>query len=358
MIDLYFPRAFNSKPGWYRGDLHVHTSATDADYTPSQLIEMARAEGLDFIAITDHNSIEPLSELEDLGFPVVPGIEITLSGGDLNVFGAASWRDWMDDICVGEIEVPLTGRYGTITELMRRTAAEGLLNAINHPFLQPYPWRYVTTDLRDLHCLEVWNAPFLPNNVHANPKAVDLWTTWLNAGHRITAIGGSDFHRPPSKDDPGGRLGLPSTYVYAEELSVAAVLEGLRRRRAYVSIGPQVSFQAKVSGTTYEIGADLGEQRGEIEFAVTVSDVPPGAYVQILKNGDVTAKMPLRGRTASVQCDDRADPTCSDWYRLDVWDQDRRRLAITNPIFVGPRCKPESHRYGDFTDVPGRPEQP
>jgi hypothetical protein len=345
-------------PGWYRGDLHVHTSATDADYSPSQLVEMARAERLDFMAITDHNTIEPLSEIDEgLDLLVLPGIEITLSGGDMNVFGVAGWRDWMEDICVGEIEVPLAGRYRTTTELMRRTAAEGLLNSINHPFLQPYPWQYGATDLRYVHCLEVWNAPFLPNNARANPRAVAMWTTWLNAGYRITAVGGSDFHRPPSEGDPGGRLGLPSTYVHAEELSVAAVLEGLRRRRAYVSIGPQVTFQAGVHGATYGVGADLGEQDGEIDFTAAVSGGSPGAYAQILKNGRVVAEAPVQGGLASLRWGDRADPARSDWYRLDVYDRNGQRLAVTNPIFAGPRPRPALHRYEDFTDVPDRREE-
>ena len=29
----------NPKAGWYRGDFHVHTSASDGDYPPSQVIK-------------------------------------------------------------------------------------------------------------------------------------------------------------------------------------------------------------------------------------------------------------------------------------------------------------------------------
>lgn len=244
-------KMINPRPGWYRGDFHVHTNASDGDYPPSLVVALARAEGLDFVAITDHNTIEPFSELsKSPDFLVVPGIEITLDGGHLNIFGMEGWRDWMEDIYVGQIRVPLMGRYPTTIELMRRTSMEGLLNSINHPTLQPWEWRDGATDLRYVHCLEVWNDPYWPDNVHANPQAVALWTAWLNAGYRITAIGGSDYHHPPRPEEgkPGERLGLPSTYVYAEELSAAAILEGLRQRRAYVSMGPRVTFQARADG--------------------------------------------------------------------------------------------------------------
>ncbi len=80
-------------------------------------------------------------------------------------------------------------------------------------------------------CLEIWNGPSWPDYRQANPEAVDLGTDWLNAGYRITAIDGSDYHHPvpaPEPPKPPDRLGLPSTYVYAEHLSGGAILAGLR----------------------------------------------------------------------------------------------------------------------------------
>lgn len=153
---------------------------------------------------------------------------------------------------------------------MRRTAGQGLLNSINHPLLHPWKWLDAQTDLRQVQCVEVWNDPSWADNATANPAAVALWTDWLNAGHRITAIGGSDFHRlrpAPGQTKPPERLGLPRTWVYAEALSGAAILAALRQSRAYVSMGPQVSFRAQAGGKTVDIGAEIGKLDGEIEFA-------------------------------------------------------------------------------------------
>ncbi|MFQ5577974.1 MAG: hypothetical protein ACE5G8_13405 [Anaerolineae bacterium] len=36
------------------------------------------------------------------------------------------------------------------------------------------------------------------------------------------------------------------------------------------------------------------------------------------------------------------------WFRLDVRDAEGRILAVTNPIFTGPRLQPAPVTYGDF----------
>jgi hypothetical protein len=219
---------------------------------------------------------------------------------------------------------------------MRQTDQEGLLNSINHPLLHPWEWLYKDTDLRYVHCVELWNALYWPDNVNANPKTVEMWTDWLNTGYRVTAIGGSDYHYPPKPELglPGERLGQPTTYVFAEELSVAAILDGIRMGRAYVSSGPRVVLQATIGGTTYMIGDDLGEQEGEIEFTVTISNKPEIIRTQLVKNGKIIAKEQLHGRETSVQFRNQINPTRSDWYRLEVLDRKGQALAITNPIYI------------------------
>jgi hypothetical protein len=354
MPDLLSSEVLNPRPGWYRGDLHAHTNASDGIYPASMLVELARAEGLDFLAITDHNSIQALSELrEGPSLLIVPGLEVTLDHGDFNVFGVCDRSDWMEQICAGQMRIPLQGRYATTTDLMRRTEAAGLLNSINHPLLSPWEWRYGTTDLRYVHCLEVCNDPYYPDNARANPQAVALWTAWLNAGYRMTAVGGSDYHYPPrpAERDPGMRLGLPSTYVLAKELSVPAIVEGLREGRAYVSVGPQVMFQARAGSTVYDIGGDLGQLSGEIEITAGVAAGHSAACAQIVKNGQVVAEKVMGEDHDSLAIRTAADAASSDWYRLDVLDRSGQLLAITNPIFVGPARVPRFHKYSDFVDL-------
>ena len=155
------------------------------------------------------------------------------------------------------------------------------------------------------------------------------------------------FAQSPKRADQENAWGDP-LYVYAEELSFAAILDGLRRRRVYMSKGPRVIFRAKVNGNTFEIGADLGEQSKKIAFTATVLDNTNGVRIQIIKNGTVFAEGQLRGERTSLRCSDQPNPTSSHWYRLDVIDKGGQPLVITNPIFVGPRREPGHHVYGNF----------
>ena len=74
-------------------DLHVHTTASDGQYTPSQIVEKAAEKKLKAIAITDHDTIAGLEEAEvagrKLGLTVVPGIElnITFPTGEFHLLG-------------------------------------------------------------------------------------------------------------------------------------------------------------------------------------------------------------------------------------------------------------------------------
>lgn len=347
--------------GWYRGEFHAHTNFSDGYYPPPELAELARAEGLDFFAITDHNTVDAYPKFGDVpDVLIIPGIEITMKEGHYNIFGLEGEFDWLADVCVWPAELSLpAGPYNTPTQLMQQTAKQGLLNSINHPLLPPWDWLDYSTDLRSVHCLEIFNDPNWSDNDWANPQAVAMWTEWLNAGYRITAIGGTDYHLPQLK--PGykapQRMGLAGTYVYADELSGAAILAGVRQRRVYVSLGPKVTFQARHNGKSYDIGADLGELNGTVEFNGTVAHNLP-VQAQLIKNGHITAGMSFKDGSGNWQFSDEMTPADTAWYRLDVLDEAEHLVAVTNPIFVGSAPKPSAHTYGDFLEKssPGGPQ--
>lgn len=76
-----------------RADMHVHTTASDGVYTPSEIVEMAKKIGLGAIAITDHDTIAGIPEAMDaarrIGIDIVPGVEISsqLNGLDIHILG-------------------------------------------------------------------------------------------------------------------------------------------------------------------------------------------------------------------------------------------------------------------------------
>jgi predicted metal-dependent phosphoesterase TrpH len=64
-----------------RGDLHIHSTASDGKLTPREIVIYAKRRGIDTIAITDHNSTDGISEASaagrQYGVAVIPGIEIS-----------------------------------------------------------------------------------------------------------------------------------------------------------------------------------------------------------------------------------------------------------------------------------------
>ena len=77
-----------------RVDLHLHTTASDGQYTPTELVSQAHQHGLHVIAITDHDTTDGIEEAQEasltIGSPlVIPGIELSAeeSGGDVHVLG-------------------------------------------------------------------------------------------------------------------------------------------------------------------------------------------------------------------------------------------------------------------------------
>ena len=62
-------------------DMHVHTTASDGTFTPSEVVDLAHEIGLSAIAITDHDTVSGFAEAERqselYGMEIIPGIEFS-----------------------------------------------------------------------------------------------------------------------------------------------------------------------------------------------------------------------------------------------------------------------------------------
>ena len=81
-----------SSPG--RIDLHSHTTASDGQLPPRELIALAASHGVSVLAVTDHDSTGGVAEAraaaaDNPGLTIVPGIEINcdVDGSELHVLG-------------------------------------------------------------------------------------------------------------------------------------------------------------------------------------------------------------------------------------------------------------------------------
>lgn len=67
--------------GGARADLHVHTCASDSAWTPEEVIRGCTSEGIDLLAIADHDTTASVAEAESLalqaGLGFVPAVEVS-----------------------------------------------------------------------------------------------------------------------------------------------------------------------------------------------------------------------------------------------------------------------------------------
>ncbi len=83
--------AQNRTTGWI--DLHVHSTASDGAYTPTQVIDLAQRTGLAGLALTDHDTLDGIPAARvaarGLALEIIPGVEITAEhwGREIHLLG-------------------------------------------------------------------------------------------------------------------------------------------------------------------------------------------------------------------------------------------------------------------------------
>jgi hypothetical protein len=205
---------------WLKGDLHTHTLGSDGVLTAEELAWRARRNGLDFLAITDHNQMTTQDSLPKVpGLTLIPGVEWTHFQGHANFLG---------------VDCPYVGTFAANTAEEVRSRFEsarqrGASITINHPFDEVagfhFDWQSLPFDN-----LEIWNGPMRESNL----KAVGLWHSLLSAGRKIPICGGSDYHR----DTPFIFLGGPTTCVYSPSAGPSDILAALNAGNAYLTFAP------------------------------------------------------------------------------------------------------------------------
>ncbi|GII61236.1 hypothetical protein Skr01_13210 [Sphaerisporangium krabiense] len=176
---------------WLAGDLHAHTVHSDGSLTVWELAALAAGQGLDFLAVTDHNTVSHHAELPAAaaaaGITLVPGQEITTDLGHANAFGPIGWIDFREPA----------------DAWVRAVAARGGLLSLNHPLGADCAWRHALAERP--RTAEVWHSGWWDRTWGA-PLA------WAQAfGPSLVYVGGSDYHHPQEGLSPG----TPCTWVLA-----------------------------------------------------------------------------------------------------------------------------------------------
>ncbi len=297
-------------PGrFWRGNLHTHSTLSDGVLEPAEVCRRYRAEGYDFIALTDHF-------VGVFGYPIADTVPFrgngftTILGAELHSGPMANGELW-HILAVG---LPADFKPGnaphfrvvegmeTGPEIAARAVAAGAFVAIAHP-----QWSGLTMeDARSItaaHAVEVYNHGCAmgcdrPDGFHT----LDLL---LTEGRRLNLIATDDahFHEP---DHFGGWV-----MVKAEENTPEALLAALKAGAFYSSQGPDIK------------GIEVDGLR------VTVRSSAVGS---VIVQGKGTAAVGVHGHSmteTTVKADRLID---SPWLRVSVIDRAGKR-AWSNPIW-------------------------
>jgi predicted metal-dependent phosphoesterase TrpH len=213
-------------PGqWFRGSLHVHSTASDGQRTPDEVLAWYRERGYHFVALTDHRvwaESRPLAE----GFITLGGIEvdgIDLRSGLFHLVG------------LGLRQPPdLGGAAGaSLPQTIDQLREAGGLAVLAHPY-----WSGQRSgDLLALAgCigLEVYNGGCEVDD--AKGFSAIHWDDLLAAGHRLWGLAVDDAHWRDGDYDAG----LGWVWVKAAELTETAILDALEQGFFYASSGPKI----------------------------------------------------------------------------------------------------------------------
>jgi len=377
--------------GWINGDLHTHST-----YTHDQVefgapiaaaVNMAKAMGLGFFAVTDHSydlddhtddylSNDPnlekwqalWEEVEEINrqqrdVVVLPGEEVSCAnarGRNVHFLvlnsrrffpgsgdGAERWLRTRPEMSIEEV----------LDQLSEEALAIAAHPAARPPFLQWLLvqrgfWEDVDCRHPDLAGLQVWNG----SDVGLR-EGLEQWVRQLLAGQRLYLYGGNDAHGNfnrfrqigfpffTMREHHDHLFGKVRTAVHVHgERSVEAILAALRGGRCMVTDGPFVSVQVdshngevtRMGGTASGGGllrilarstAEFGRLRRVRVYRGVIGQDREEIEREMVEFDDayaLSADFPLRSLETPSYV--RAE--------VETGDKHRRHWALSNPIWV------------------------
>jgi hypothetical protein len=323
------PAALRGEARWYAGDFHVHSlESNDARPPLDEIATFAKGRGLDFVHVSDHNTHTQLDYFVDAqarhpDFLFLPGAEYTTYWGHASAIGATRWVD-------DRTELPGRG----IVEAVTQYHAQGALFSINHPML----------DLGDLCIGCAWEQELpveLVDGVEigtgvfgvVTDLAVEYWDGLCDQGRHLPALAGSDDHQAGQATDAlSAPIGNPTTMVFAGELSVEAILEGIRLGRTVVKLAGPSDPMAEISSSVAPEGDTIRANSVRLTAAITGG---LGYQARWVKNGEEQEPVEVVSDPFLLELDLSAPATGEDRWRVEVLESENgNRRTVTSHLWI------------------------
>ena len=269
-IDAVVNAPLSDKPGWYRGDLHMHTAHSDAT--------CAGQDGMRApcpVYRTVEAATMASGGLFSVNHPMLPSGETCMGCG----------------------------------------------------------WTATDTDWRHVQAIEVVNGGVLAYSDAGDGvfSGLPFWQARLSAGYRITGIGGSDNHDAGLNPKAPAAVGRPTTVVFAKALSTPAILDAIRSGRVFIDTDGtrdrMLDISAMAGAKAAEMGGVIAAPKGVVVHLALHMENLPGGSLELVEDGKPIALAADGGL-------DWTSDGARHWFRPGARDAKARLVLIGNPIYV------------------------
>ena len=239
---LIHQAAFEGGAPLLKGNLHCHTTRSDAVSSPETVTRQYAAMGYDFLALTDHRYYNYANYAPDTGVLTLPGMELDITlpgigGHCVHMVSLGPEREkgngFEQDQRFGREEA---ADMAGVLPMLRRVQEANNLPVFCHPEWSGNNAQEILA-LPDICLMEIWNSGNVVNNGIDTHAA--YWDEVLCAGRKMYGVAVDDGHFPYHN-------GLGYIRVRAEK-NPSAILDALRRGAFYASCGPEI-FDFYVEG--------------------------------------------------------------------------------------------------------------
>lgn len=206
---------------WLRGNHHGHSTVSDGQSEPNEIVQDYEAAGYAYLALSEHDRLLEVEEFQrHTSLCLIQAVEVSSRFGQSLMFLGADRA-----LPAGEL---------TPREIMDEVHALGGLFVFDHPNWRPFP-DYASDELLDtmegMKGMEIYCGVI--ERLAGEAKATNRWDRLLSKGWKIFGHGTDDQHRPEDQFVAWNYVQWPD----GEPLTPAGIVAALAAGRFYASTG-------------------------------------------------------------------------------------------------------------------------
>lgn len=229
-------QAFTGKNKMLKGGLHCHTTRSDGQGSPEDVIRLHYSKGYDFLALTDHRFYNYKNFAPDVPITIIPGMEFD------DTFERNKGFRCFHIVCVGpsrengngyeqdeQVESGKAENQEAFQPYLDEIHAKNNLTIYCHPEWSSTPARYFDK-LEGNFAMEIWNSGCAIEN-HMDTDAA-YWDELLEQGKVIYGVATDDGHAMSNHCN--------GWVMVNAENDIDSILSALKNGAFYSSCGPEI----------------------------------------------------------------------------------------------------------------------